>query len=58
MDTGPTFESVPTSQPLGAADATLLSQKKLCGYCTVTVAPSDQAGVVAPDTGLVVEPEA
>jgi ribosomal protein S27AE len=38
--------------------ATLVSQKKFCGYCTDTVLPADHAGVVAPATGVVVEPDA
>src|SRR4051794_6066242 len=53
--TGPRLESVPTSHPLDAFDATLLSQKKSCGYCTFTVCPSLQAGVCADDTGWIVE---
>src|SRR5579859_3732424 len=47
LATGPTFESAPTSQPLEAPAATLVSQKYVWAYWTVTVRPSTQAGVVA-----------
>ena len=52
--TGPRLESSPTSQPLGADDGTDVSQKKSCGYWTVTVRPSTQAGVFADETGWTV----
>ena len=48
---GPTFAASPTSQPLSDAALTEVSQKNGRGYWTVTVRPSTQAGVVAPETG-------
>ena len=56
LATGPRLAAWPTSQPVPAPEATDESQKKFCGYWIWTVLPSTQAGVVARETGLTVDP--